>query len=156
MDAGRFGRALGGGARETAKALVKAADAAAAPSPSAARTGAQEVKPVPAAAMRGQAAGVKTVRTATGLKQGGKRFGEAIWGPFAKLSGVLWLEVTGVLFGMFAGVAGLEAWKGRGAFAARVGTEHEGFALLMMVVFGWFTVSSFLRAGRRSRQGSRQ
>ena len=45
-------------------------------------------------------------QTGQGLKEGGKRFGEAVWGPFAKLSGVLWLELTGVFFGIFALFAG--------------------------------------------------
>ena len=41
-------------------------------------------------------------QTGQGLKEGSKRFGEAVWGPLVRLSGVLWLEFTGVFFGIFA------------------------------------------------------
>ena len=53
-------------------------------------------------------------QTGKGLKQGTKRFGEAVWGPFVKLSGVLWLELTGVFFGIFAVFAAGGVWKMRG------------------------------------------
>ncbi len=119
MDRVRFGRALGIGARETAKALMKAADAATAPNPEVTRAAgavvAKKVAPVAAPIAR-QVERAKV--TTAGVKRGGKRFGEAMWGPFAKASSVLWLEVTGVLFGMFAAVAGVWSWNNRGDFMA--------------------------------------
>ncbi|ADW70100.1 hypothetical protein [Granulicella tundricola] len=156
MDAGRFGRALGQGAREAAKAAVQAAEAAAAPSPAPSR---RTARPAPATPIIERAretvsqSSHHTVQTAQGIKRGGKRFGEAIWGPFAKLSSVLILEVTGVLFGMFALVAASEVWKGRHDFhAAAAEQRHEIFAIIMLAVFGYFTLSSFLRASRRQRR----
>jgi hypothetical protein len=147
MDRVRFGKALGVGTREAGKALWKAADAALAPNPSAAND-------------RGRIAGAKLregvvqARTTTaGVKRGGKRFGEAVWGPVAKASGVLWLEVTGVFFGIFALTAGIELWKRHGDFRTPGdGRQHAWFALAMLVVFGWFTVSSFVRASRRGKR----
>jgi hypothetical protein len=94
-----------------------------------------------------------------GLQRGGKRFGEAVWGPFVRLSGVVWLEVSGVFFGIFALFAGLAVWHLRGAWrlagangAANAGA-HRSFegAVLMLAVFGYFCASSFVRARRRER-----
>jgi hypothetical protein len=91
-----------------------------------------------------------------GVKRGSKRFGEAVWGPFLRLSGVLWLEVSGVFFGIFALLALGYLWKLRGAWhAGRANVaDHRSLmgAALMLVLFGYFCVSSFVRARRRERQ----
>ena len=112
MDRVRFGRALGTGAREAAKALLKAADAAAAPDPSPpARSPQVQVQ---------QPARVKL--TTANVKRGGRKFGEAVWAPMAKAGSVLWLEVTGVLFGLFAMVIGAWVWgASRGLDGRRCG-----------------------------------
>jgi hypothetical protein len=167
MDSVRFGRALGIGARAAAKTLVTAVDAATAPNPSAppakttrttthpkeASTEAQsaETKAKASGVRLGQQAVRKTAQvkqTGKGLKQGGKRFGEAVWGPFVKLSGVLWLEVTGVFFGIFAVFAVGGTWK--------MAMNHDAPSHLlgtaaMAGLFGYFCVSSFVRASRRGR-----
>ena len=145
MDAVRFGKALGAGARGAAKALVQAADAAAAPHPGARKAGV-------AAGARVQQRAVQVQATGRGVQRGGKRFGEAAWGPFLRLSGVLWLEVTGVFFGLFVLTLSVEVWKRR-ADLLRTGAprEHVWFALVIALVFAYFTVSSFVRASRRSR-----
>ena len=104
----------------------------------------------------------KTARTAAQARQtkevlarGGKRFGEAAWGPFVKLSGVLWLEFTGVFFGIFALFAATGAWKLRGDLH-QTATNHEAHVHFLLsagmaLVFGYFFVSSFVKASRRSR-----
>jgi hypothetical protein len=176
MDSVRFGRALGVGARAAAKTLVTAVDAATSPNPSAKTApnagGGAASNPTASTESRAQAAGVRvgqqTVRTVTqttaqarqtsqGLKQGSKRFGEAVWGPFVKLSGVLWLEVTGVFFGIFALFAGGGAWKMRGGLRD-AGVNHDAhvhfvLTLAMAVVFAYFCISSFVKANRRGRRG---
>jgi hypothetical protein len=90
-----------------------------------------------------------------GLKRGGRRFGEAVWGPFVRLSGVLWLEVSGVFFGIFALMAAGYLWKMRGAWhsSAANSEAHRGVvgAVAMLVVFGYFCVSNFVRARQRER-----
>lgn len=162
MDTVRFGRALGVGAREAAKALVKAADAATSPKPTpsgASQTDRRPETPSSAAnlgrtATRVALRSAEQVRnTSKDVHREGKRFGEAAWGPAARLSGVLWLEVTGVFFGLFALTAGLEAWKRRADFhAAASARQHAWFALAMLAVFGYFTLSSFIKASRRGRR----
>ena len=96
------------------------------------------------------------LQTGQGLKQGGKRFGHAVWGPFVKLSGVLWLEVTGVFFGIFALFAGGGVWKMR-ADLRDAGVNHNAhvhflLTLAMAVVFTYFCVSSFVKASCRGRR----
>jgi hypothetical protein len=164
MDSVRFGRALGFGARAAAKTLVTAVDAATAPNPSGARKaadgpGATSVAAESTAARLGQKAAQTTaqvVLTGQGLKRGGKRFGEAVWGPFVKLSGQLWLELTGVFFGIFAAFAIGNAWKMRGELRETAGNHDAHVHLLvtaaMAVVFGYFCVSSFVKSSRRGKR----
>jgi len=176
MDSVRFGRALGVGARTAAKTLLTAVDAAKAPNPSAsskAKEGMAAEAPNAAASSTNVAAGksessgarlgqqtarttVQVRKTGQGLKEGGKRFGEAVWGPLVKLSGELWLELTGVFFGVFAVFAGSGAWKMRSALYEPAANHdaHVRFlvSVAMTVLFGYFCVSSFVRANRRSRR----
>jgi hypothetical protein len=162
MNSVRFGRALGFGARAAAKTLVTAVDAATSPNPSAGAA----VKEAPTenrAAASGVRLGEQAARTTTqvrqakaGLAQGSKRFGEAVWGPFVKLSGVLWLEFTGVFFGIFALFAATGAWKLRNNLHD-TGANHEAhvhflLTALMAGIFGYFFVSSFVKAHRRGRR----
>lgn len=160
MDSVRFGRALGIGARAAAKTLVTAVDAAATPNPSAAKTRATPPGKAQASGARlGQQAARTTARaieTGQGLKRGSRRFGEAVWGPFVKLSGVLWLEMTGVFFGIFALFAVGGAWKMRGALR-ETALNHDAharflWAAAMAAVFGYFCVTSFVKARRRDRR----
>ena len=163
MDAERFGRALGIGVRVTGKALKSAVDAAAAPNPRPYQ--APAVKPsagqpdrsVSRSVARSAAQTITQGKTtAAGIRRGGKRFGEAVWEPAARAGGVLWFEVTGSFFALFALAAGFEAWRRRTAFYASA-SAHEPrdkawFALAMFAIFAWFTVSSFLKARRRARR----
>jgi hypothetical protein len=170
MDSVRFGRALGIGARAAARTLVTAVDAATAPNPSAkagtptsAGSSPTEVKTDAKAANAGTRLGEQAARTTSqvrrtgkGVKEGSKRFGQAVWGPFVKLSGVLWLELTGVFFGIFALFAIVGAWKMRGDWRQTSGNHDPHLHLIgaaaMAVVFGYFCVSSFVRAGRKDRR----
>lgn len=168
MDAVRFGRALGLGARQAAKTLTTAVDAATAPNPAPTKRPAAAKAPDgtsgPAAATPAVKAAAQTAaRTIVGarsaqqgLKRGGKRFGEAVWGPFVRLSGVVWLEVSGVFFGIFALFAAAGVWRLHGAWRATVANTgpHRSFegAVVMLAVFGYFCASSFLRARRRERR----
>jgi hypothetical protein len=168
MDSVRFGRALGIGARLAAKTLVTAVDAAKAPNPSgagktagaqAAAGSADRSKAESSGARLGEKAARTTaqvVQTGQGLKRGGRRFGEAVWGPFVKLSGQLWLELTGVFFGIFAIFAASSAWKMRAELHETVANhDAHGHLLLtaaMAVVFGYFCVSSFVKANRRGKR----
>jgi hypothetical protein len=171
MDSVRFGRVLGIGTRLAAKTVAAAVDAATSPNPSAGAKAkpSSGASPTQAAASASASAGGKAEasgvrlgqkaaqvrQTGKGLKEGSKRFGEAMWGPLAKASGALWLELTGVFFGIFAVFAGGGAWKMRTALHETAANHdvHVRFlaAVLMAAVFGYFCVSSFVKANRRSR-----
>jgi hypothetical protein len=182
MDRVRFGRALGYGARHAVKTLVTAVDAATAEDPSLKRanpganssqaataspanmgtavsrattsTTAQSPPPTPIAS-----AARRTARTVTqarekqgGLRHGTRRFGEAVWRPFVRLSGVLGLEVSGVFFGIFALFALAAVVRLRTAWRPHsAGNRELLVAVAMLVVFGYFCVSNFVRARRRER-----
>ena len=161
MDSVRFGRALGIGTRLAAKTAKAAMDAATAPNPSA-KDKERTVGAVDSTANSRAGLGEKITRTSAqvqqtgqGLKEGGKRFGAAVGKPLVKLSGVLWLELTGVFFGLFAMAAGGAAWRLRAAMHATAANHEEHVRFLagawMAAVFGYFCVSSFVRANRRSR-----
>ena len=180
MDKVRFGRALGMGARHAVKTLVTAVDAATAENPSAkstgrggttgsARVGADSARTAgaqdrtgaatapPRAAETAVKAAARTVLQARearkGIGRGTRRFGEAVWGPFVRLSGVLWLEVSGVLFGLFALGALGYLWKLRGAWHAGADDARSLLgAAVMFALFGYFCVSNFVRARRRERR----
>jgi hypothetical protein len=96
------------------------------------------------------------VQTGRGLKQGSKRFGEAVWGPFVKVSGQLWLELTGVFFGIFAVFAATTAWKMRDDLHETAANHDPHVHLLltagMAVVFGYFCVTSFVKSSRRGKR----
>ena len=175
MDSVRFGRVLGIGARLAAKTMVSAVDAATSRNPSASAKAKQSADAAAAssaasastaASDKGAASGVRlgeraarttaqVRQTGRGLKEGGRRFGGAVWGPFVKLSGALWLELTGVFFGIFAVFAGGNAWKLRWALHETAENRDAHTRLLiaavMAVVFGYFCVSSFMKASRRTR-----
>ena len=143
MDRVRFGRALGIGARETAKALVKAADAVTAPDPAVTRRAGK--------AVAGQIEGAKI--TASNVRRGGKLFGKAVLAPVAKAGSVLWLEVTGLIFGIFALSAGTYVWKHRQDLHA-VGQARVNVwvVVAMLALFSYLTISSYVRAAARNRR----
>jgi len=148
MDTVRFGRALGSGARESAKALARAAQAAFAPDPSSAHTAARAGNSAQTEATRGS---LKDLRT--GVQRGSRNFGESTFKPIAKASSVLWFEFTGSFFGLFALALALETWKHRAELRPSViFTGHAWLAPAMMLVFLYFTISSFVRASRRNRR----
>lgn len=166
MDSVRFGRVLGLGTRLAAKTVASAVDAAMSPSPSAkgretagVRDGSRVTDRLPgqaaAAGRRAAQATRQAQTTGKGLARGSSQFGRSVWGPFAKFSGVLWLELTGVFFGLFAVSGAVAAWrlhlqavqeKGQGPAAM-----HMLLSIFVAVLFGYFCVSSFMRARRRER-----
>ncbi len=69
--------------------------------------------------------------------------------PFRRVGGILWLEVTGFFFGMFAVYFGVDVWRVRAAL--RQGAEHNHLLLSAGVcaIFAYLSASAFWRAGRR-------
>ncbi len=85
------------------------------------------------------------------LGDGSRRFGLSIWRPFAHASRMLWLEITGLFFGLFTLFFAGNLWQLRANWQS--GPAHQRFVLYAAItlVFAYFTVSSFLRAARQSR-----
>ena len=161
MDRVRFGRALGYGARHATKTLLSAVDAATAPNPSAAASkGTPQPNPVnttPRPSPVAQAA--EAYRTVTEAKKVAKThvrgLGQSVMTPVKRFSSVLWLEVTGTFFALFAVVLGQAVWRLHASFKASPGSPeaHKAyFYLALFLVFAYFSVSSFIRANRRQRR----
>ena len=69
--------------------------------------------------------------------------------PFGRVGGLLWLEVTGFFFGMFAIFFARGIWSTRLSYLA--GPQHPRFlvAVGLTAVFAYLSVSAFWRARRR-------
>ena len=85
----------------------------------------------------------------------GSRVGTAIFsglrtlvGSFLRTFYVLWLEVTGFMFGIFTAVGAFALVKQYRA--GTMGTDHKRLwlTLVFIVICGWFTLVSFLRSKR--------
>ena len=88
-----------------------------------------------------------------GAKRGAKAFGQALLGPFTHAGRVLWLEITGLFFALFALFFVQSVYRVHAAW--RQGPEHTHLLLYcaLAFVFAWFSVSSFARAYRKSKRG---
>jgi hypothetical protein len=141
VDYERTGRKLGTGLKVLGRMAKQRMDSAP-DAPAAATTpppAPPQPKPTPPAVPNLQAA-----------REGGRRFGKAVWGPFSRAGHVLWLEITGVFFALFAIYFASEAWKVRQG----TGIDHNHFVefCVFAVVFGYFCISSFVRARRREKR----
>jgi|SRR5579875_1102107 len=135
MESNRVGRTIGVGVR-VASGMLRGR---------AAQTARIVRQEAPAHAARG-------IRAASGARRGAKRFGESIWGPFVHASGVLWLEITGVFFGIFSLFFIQGAWRIHDAWHS--GPRHQRFLLYsaVAILFLYFSLSSFYRASRKQRK----
>ena len=134
MEANRVGRTVGVGTRLIARLVRSKAQR------NAARSAAHVNKQAPVYKDRGRRLG-----------EGSRRFGLSIWKPFAHASRMLWLEITGLFFGLFTLFFGNNAWRLRADWAS--GAAHHRFILyvIITIVFAYFTVTSFVRASRHNR-----
>jgi len=145
METGTAGRKLGIGLRLAAKAVRNYAEqAAATPNQSQPAT-----MSVPAAKTSPTA---KVSVKAKGVARGAKRFGEAVWGPMAHTGGVLWLEITGLFFVLFALFFGQNVYKFRHAYVS--GPDHIHFLVysVFTLLFAWFAFSSFYKARQKEKK----
>ncbi len=162
MDSVRFGRILGKGARAAAKGLYEAVDAATAPNPNAPQATPPQRQPAPqqpaatqtpmqviAQSTAAYAAHKKAVSREAG------RLGKSFLTPFARAGSVLWLEVTGTFFAVFAAIFISYVCKYRAALRLNAANADAHRHLLASAaaaaLFGYFAVSSFVRARRRER-----
>ncbi len=151
MDRVRFGRALGYGARHAAKTLMQAADAATAPSGKAAVK--EPARPAATAPVVERV--VRTRPTVAETKKHAGRLGRSVWTPLARFSSVVWMQVTGLFFGLLATFLGEGAWKERAAWRLPLGS-HAATKFWVLVaafaLFAYFCVSNFVRASLRERR----
>ena len=86
-------------------------------------------------------------------KRGARAFGQAFLGPFTHAGKVLWLEMTGLFFALFALFFAQSVYRVRSAW--RQGPEHSHLLLYcaLAAAFAWFSFSSFARAYRTSKRG---
>jgi hypothetical protein len=145
MEPKKVGRTLGIGVRVASNMLRDRVERAAAAHPSPAQPA--NGRPVAAAPAIPIANRVATA------KRGAKAFGQAFLGPFTHAGGVLWLEITGLFFALFALFFAQSVYRLHAAW--RQGPEHTHLLLYcgLAIAFAWFSVSSFLRAYRKSKRG---
>jgi len=150
MDRVRFGRALGYGARHAAKAVMGAVDAATAPDPRA------------APALRDQSVQPATERVVQAYRQvsevkaqAGRAAKTSFWAPLKRFSSVISLQVAGTFFAVLAAFLGEGVWQQRAVFRGGATAAAEwklAISMAVFVVFTYFALSSFIRAGRHERR----
>jgi hypothetical protein len=135
------GKKLGIGVRLFAKAARRGIDAAAASSAS--------PKAVPTTSVAGA---VQTKSAAKALGRGTRNFGQAVLGPVAHTGGVLWLEVTGLFFGLFSLFFAQNVYRFRASWKS--GPDHLHFLIYaaLTFLFAVFTVSQFMKARQKERK----
>jgi hypothetical protein len=150
MEPKKVGRTLGIGVRVASNMLRERVERAAAPVPASSAAGNGRPTAVPGSAS-GRSIPVNSRIAAA--KKGAQAFGHALLGPFTHAGGVLWLEVTGLFFGFFALFFVQSVYRVHTAW--REGPEHSHLLLYcaLAAVFAWFSVSSFIRAYRKSKRG---
>jgi hypothetical protein len=149
MEPKKVGRTLGIGVRVASNMLRQRVEQAAAAHPGPVEAGNGR----PGAAPRPAPVGPSLSSRAATAKRGAKAFGQALLGPFTHAGSVLWLEITGLFFALFALFFVQSIYRVRTAW--RQGPEHTHLLLYVFLaaVFVWFSFSSFSRAYRKSKRG---
>jgi len=149
MDKVRLGRILGAGARHAARTAVQAMDAATAPDPNPPARRPEVVSPQQPRRSTEEtlASVVQTVRAVDQAKRSAK---QAALAPLKKASKALWLEITGSFFLLFSLAFAVNAAKVRDGIHV-ASASHNRFLLYcaLSLLFGYFSVSSFMNANKR-------
>jgi hypothetical protein len=148
MEPKKVGRTLGIGVRVASNMLRERVERA-----SAAHSATVEAGNGRPAAAPQTRAGIKLDSRVAGAKRGAKAFGRAFLGPFTHAGSILWLEITGLFFALFALFFVQNVYRVRTSWWT--GPEHGHLLLYaaLAVGFAWFSVSSFLRAYRKGKRG---
>ena len=155
MNANEFGKRLGIGVRVAGRIAQQRAQEREAQAARSARTAQSGSQPqgVIEPPMRGFVPSSSDIREAREKTHRITRAaGRGVGGflrPFTRVGGILWLEVTGFFFGLFALYFAQDLWRTHTSYAS--GPQHQRFliAAAMTVVFGYLSVSAFWRARRR-------
>src|SRR6201995_51063 len=151
MEPKKVGRALGIGVRVASNMVRQRIADASQASPAAAPQSRPEPYRTPshppaatfayprANASPGQAKKAPGTRGAA-MQRGLRAFTQAIVGPFSHAGGVLWLEITGMFFALFALFFMQNVYRVRSSW--RMGPDHTHFVLyaLLAAVFCWFSI----------------
>jgi hypothetical protein len=136
-----IGRALGIGVRVAGRLAGQRIAGTPQSRPAMASTAASAAKPAIQSQAPAKAAGRIAAQAGRGVVQGAGGFLR----PFRRVGGIVWLEVTGTFFLLFAFLFALRLWQ-TWRTAAGIGRD---FAVVAAVVFLYLGVSSFWRARRR-------
>jgi hypothetical protein len=149
MEPKKVGRTLGIGVRVASNMLRERVERAAASAPTSATGNGRPAATPASTAGRPVPVGNRVAAA----KRGAKAFGQALLGPFTHVGGVLWLEITGLFFALFALFFVQSVYRVHTAW--RQGPEHTHLLLYcaMAFLFAWFSVSSFANAYRKSKRG---
>ncbi len=110
------------------------------------------------AAEAGKAAHARVAASSAAVAEGSRRFARgagrfsaSLWKPFAHATGLLGLQITGLLFALFALGFGAKSWQ---LYRVTGWRDHYlPMYLAFAALFVWFAVSSFWRASRKQRRG---
>lgn len=147
MNPNEFGKKLGIGLRVAGRIaqqrVQESGSAAAAPNP-----GSANPPRYPAPVLTPQSVKQAAVRGQTITRAAGRGIGGFLR-PFSKVGGLLWLEVTGFFFGLFALFFAQNIWRARFDYAS--GPQHQRFlvGVGLTLVFSYLSVTAFWRARRR-------
>lgn len=147
MKAERIGRALGIGFRVAGRIAGQriAGDSAAARPVQRSATAHVNGGNGVALRTRAQDASRATAQVGRGVQQGVSGFLR----PFRRVGGIVWLEVTGVFFLLFALVFGWYMWQGWSTHVPPGWNRSVAVSAVFMLLFLYLGVSSFWRASRR-------
>jgi len=143
-----IGRVLGIGVRVAGR--IAGQRLAAHPQSAAAVPQVQQPAPVADSGAQNRAAGQAAVRATVQARQSVSRGVGGFLRPFRRVGGILWLEVTGVFFLLFAAMfVWRGAWPARASYAH--GPDHWTFLVFtgLALVFLYLGISAFWRASRR-------
>jgi len=152
MNANEFGKRLGIGVRVAGRIAQQRAQERGAQAANTVQSGSQPqgvVEP-PTARFVPSASDIREAREKTHkiTRAAGRGVGGFLR-PFSRVGGILWLEVTGFFFGLFALYFAQDLWRTHLSYLS--GPQHQRFliAAAMTLVFGYLSVSAFWRARRR-------
>lgn len=144
---------MGIGLRLAAKAVQQHAGAAVAPNASRSSDSSPSAPAPRNSSAQAATRATSQVKSGAGaFGRGAKRFGEAVWGPMAHTGGVLWLEITGLFFALFAAFFAQNLYKFRNAY--RGGLEHTHFLIYaaLTLLFAFFAATQFYKARRKEKR----
>ena len=147
MEPKSFGRKLGIGVRVAGNVARERAQEAAAR-----RAARPTPDPVPGSARSALPVSERGRNLGQGIGRGTRQFSQAFFRPLAHVGSVLWLEITGCFFALFAAFFAQNVYRLRAQAVS--GAEHQTFLVycVLTALFLYFSLSSFVRAHRRSRK----